>query len=188
MSESLRLLGENLEAFKTEQEPVREGERVQEPAKRLKPIDRSQRMLRPIDVEKLVDEDHVVRGIWRMVNRLEMRRLEKRIKAVEGRAGQSSLDPRLLTSLWIYATSLGVSSARELSRMCNYEPGCQWLTGMEAVNYHTLADFRVEDKEALDEMFVEVLGLLSAEGLVELTQVRHSSRSFDIFRGQNHAK
>jgi transposase len=171
MSESLRLLGENLEAFKTEQEPVREGERVQEPAKRLKPIDRSQRMLRPIDVEKLVDEDHVVRGIWRMVNRLEMRRLEKRIKAVEGRAGQSSLDPRLLTSLWIYATSLGVSSARELSRMCNYEPGCQWLTGMEAVNYHTLADFRVEDKEALDEMFVEVLGLLSAEGLVELTRV-----------------
>src|SRR5882762_7475091 len=171
MSESLTLLGENLEAFKREQVPVREGETVEEPAKRLKPIDRSQTMLRPIDVEKLVDEDHVVRGIWSMVKRLDMGRLEKRIKAVEGRAGQSSLDPRLLTSLWIYATSLGVSSARELSRMCNYEPGCQWLTGMEAVNYHTLADFRVEDKEALDEMFVEVLGLLSAEGLVELTRV-----------------
>jgi len=171
MSESLTLLGENLEAFKREQVSVREGETVQEPAKRLKPIDRSQTMLRPIDVEKLVDEDHVVRGIWSMVKRLDMGRLEKRIKAVEGRAGQSSLDPRLLTSLWIYATSLGVSSARELSRMCNYEPGCQWLTGMEAVNYHTLADFRVEDKEALDEMFVEVLGLLSAEGLVELTRV-----------------
>jgi len=51
--------------------------------------------------------------------------------------------------------------------MCNYEPGCQWLTGMEAVNYHTLSDFRVEHKEALDKIFVEVLGLLSVEGLVE---------------------
>ena len=75
MSESLTLLGENLEAFKREQVPVREGETVQEPAKRLKPIDRSQTMLRPIDVEKLVDEDHVVRGIWSMVKRLDMGRL-----------------------------------------------------------------------------------------------------------------
>ena len=171
MSEALTLLGENRESFKAEEVPDRGPVAVREPAKRLKPINRSQTMLRTIDVEKLVEEDHVVRGIWSMVNRLDMKRLEKGIKAVEGRAGQSSLDPRLLMSLWIYAISQGVSSARELSRMCHYEPGCQWLTGMEVVNYHTLADFRVEHKEALDEIFVEVLGLLSAEGLVELTRV-----------------
>ena len=46
-------------------------------------------------------------------------------------------------ALWIYGYSEGISSARELSRMCDYEPGCQWLTAMQAVNYHTLSDFRV---------------------------------------------
>jgi transposase len=170
MTGSPTLLPDKLERFRTEGANV-ESDTVREPAKRLKPIDRNQTMLRPINVEKLVAEDHAVRGIWSMVNRLDMKRLEKAIKAVEGRAGQSSIDPRLLMALWIYAISQGVSSARELSRMCEYEPGCQWLTGMESVNHHTLSDFRVEHKEALDEIFVEVLGLLSAEGLVELTRV-----------------
>ena len=55
-----------------------------ERAKRLKRIERSQVLLRAIDVEKLVEEDHVVRGIWAMVKRLDMRRLEEGIKAVEG--------------------------------------------------------------------------------------------------------
>ena len=106
-----------------------------------------------------------------MVNQLDLKRLEEKIQAVEGRAGQSSLDPRLLMSLWIYGYSEGISSARELSRMCGYEPGCQWLTGMQTVNYHTLADFRVEHREELDRIFVQVLGLLSAEGLIEMKRI-----------------
>jgi len=138
---------------------------------RLKPINREQLILRSIDVENLIEVDHPARAIWEMVCRLDMRGFERDIKAVEGRAGQSRLDPRLLTALWIYGNSRGVGSARELSRMCDYDPGCQWLTGMEGVNHHTLADFRVENKTALDGLFVQTLGLLSAEGLIELQQV-----------------
>jgi transposase len=39
---------------------------------------------------------------------------------------------------------------------------------MEEINYHTLSDFRTQDKEALEQTFVQVLGVLSAEGLTEL--------------------
>src|SRR5260370_707362 len=42
---------------------------------------------------------------------------------------------------------------------------------MEEVNYHTLADFRRKDKQGLDGMFVQVLGILSAEGLTDLKRV-----------------
>jgi hypothetical protein len=79
----------------------------------------------------------------------------------------------LLVSLWIYAYSRGIGSARELARRCEYEPAFQWLTGMEKINYHTLADFRVAHGMALDEMFAQVLGVLSAEGLVSLERVMH---------------
>jgi transposase len=127
--------------------------------------------MRVLDVEKLIEADHPARAIWEIVGHLDMTRFESQIKAVEGHPGQNRLDPRLLTALWIYANSEGVGSARELSRMCEYEPACQWLTGMESVNYHTLADFRVDHKAALDDIFVQVLGLLSAEGLIELKQV-----------------
>lgn len=167
MSEATSLFGESLETFQA-------GENVEaalprkEPAKRLKGIDRSQTFWGAIDIEKLIEEDHPARAIWAMVNQLDLSRLEAKIKAVEGRAGQSGLDPRLLMALWIYGYSEGVNAARELSRMCGYEPGCEWLTAMQAVNYHTLSDFRVEHKEELDEIFVQVLGLLSAEGFIEM--------------------
>jgi transposase len=164
------LLGEDIEEFRVEEKQDAEPPRAQ-PEKRLKAIDRRQSFWGAIDIEKLITEDHPARGIWAMVNQLDLSCLEAKIKAVEGRAGQSSLDPRLLMALWVYAYSEGISSARELSRMCGYEPGCQWLTGMQPVNYHTLSDFRVEHKEELDEIFVQVLGLLSAEGFIEMKRI-----------------
>lgn len=140
---------------------------------RLRPIVREQLLLRTIDVERLVGEDHPVRGIWALVCRLDLRRFEESIRAVEGKAGQRTWDPRLLISLWIYAYSEGVNSARELSRMIENDPGCQWLTGMERMDYHTLSDFRVEHQKGLEEIFVQVLGVLSSEGLIEMKRVMH---------------
>ena len=67
----------------------------------------------------------------------------------------------------------GVHSAREIARLCEYHPAYQWLSGLEVVNYHTLADFRINHKEALDELFIEVLGVLSHEGLITLGRVMH---------------
>ena len=52
-----------------------------------------------------------------------------------------------------------------------YHPAYQWLTGLEVVNYHTLADFRIQHKEALDRLFIEVLGVLSHQGLITLKRV-----------------
>ena len=100
---------------------------------RLKPIDRQQMMMRSIDIEKLVEADPPVRAIWEMLGQVDLRRFEEGIRAVEGHAGQATLAPKLLASLWIYGYSEGVSSAREVSRMCEYEPGCQWLTAMEVL-------------------------------------------------------
>lgn len=140
---------------------------------RLKPIVREQLLMRTIDVERLVGEDHPVRGIWAMVCRLDLGRFEESIRAVEGKAGQRTWDPRLLISLWIYAYSEAVNSARELSRMIENDPGCQWLTAMETIDYHTLSDFRVEHQKGLDEIFEQVLGVLSAEGLIEMKRVMH---------------
>jgi hypothetical protein len=64
-----------------------------------------------------------------------------------------------------------VSSGREIARRCEYDPAYQWLTGLEVINHHTLSDFRVQHGQALDELFVQVLGVLSHEGLITLERV-----------------
>lgn len=90
-------------------------------------------------------------------------------RAVEG--GRPAFDPQLLISLWVYAYSQGIGSAREVARRCEYDPAFQWLTGLLEVNYHTLADFRVDRHQELDERFTQVLASLGKEGLITLKQV-----------------
>jgi transposase len=127
--------------------------------------------MRTLDVELLIEEDHSARSIWELVGRLDLRRYYAEIGAVEGRAGRDHTDPQVLISLWLYAYSRGISSAREVARRCEYEPAFQWLCALQPINYHTLADFRSQQKGALDDLFVQVLGMLSAEGLITLERV-----------------
>jgi transposase len=149
-------------------EEDREGKTV-----RCKAVERNQLLLRPVDVEKLVGEEHAVRAIWELVGKLDLEPFYAEVGALEGQAGRPVWDPKVLMSLWIYAYKDGVSSAREIARLCEYHPAYQWLTGMEVVNYHTLADFRVEHQQALDGLFIEVLGVLSQQGLITLKRVMH---------------
>ena len=161
---------------------------------RFKLINRQQMMLRPIEVDRLVPEDHEVRAIWEFVGRLDLSWYYEAIEVVEGEAGRPALNPHLMISLWIYAYSKGAGSAREISRLCEYDPAYQWLTGLEGVNHHSLSDFRVRHKEALDELFTQVLGLLSAEGLVTLERVMQDGTkvkayaSADTFRREQRVR
>jgi len=143
------------------------------PRPRVKPVDRSQLSWQMLDVERLIEADHPARAIWELVGRLKLEGFYAPIEAVEGTAGRTPWDPRLLVSLWIYGYSRGISSAREIARRCTYEPAFQWLCGLGEINHHTLSDFRVDHDASLGELFVQVLGVLSAEGLVSLERVMH---------------
>jgi transposase len=136
-------------------------------------VNRRQLMLRTVDVEQLVPEDDPVRAIWELSGRLDLELFYQAIGSQEGEAGREAIDPRLLICVWVYAYSQGISSAREISRLMDYHPGFQWLTGMRAINHHTLSDFRIRFKDALDDVFTQMLGILSSEGLVTLERVMH---------------
>jgi transposase len=152
---------------------------------RVKPVDRSQMSWQMMDVERLIEPEHPARAIWELVGRLKLDGFYARIEAVEGTAGRTPWDPRLLVSLWIYAYSRGVSSAREIARRCSYEPAFQWLCGLGEINHHTLSDFRVDHDASLRELFVQVLGVLSSEGLVSLERVMHDGTRIKACAGSD---
>jgi transposase len=134
-------------------------------------VNRQQMSWRAVDVEHLISEDHPARAIWTLVGRLNLSAFYQAIESSTEEGGRPAIDPQLLISLWVYAYSQGIGSAREVARRCAYDPAFQWLTGWEEVNYHTLADFRVEKQQELDELFTQVLAALSQEGLITLEQV-----------------
>ena len=134
-------------------------------------VNRQQMSWRAVDVEHLISEDHPARAIWTLVGRFDLSPFYQAIESSVEEGGRPAFDPQLLISLWVYAYSQGIGSAREVARRCEYDPAFQWLTGWEEVNYHTLADFRVEKQKELDGLFTQVLAALSQEGLITLEQV-----------------
>ena len=137
-------------------------------APRLREPKRDQVELRAMDVDGLIGEDHIARVLWLYVEGLDLSELENRIKARSNRPGQPATSPRLLLALWLYATSQGVGSARALERLCNSHDAYRWLGGGVSVNYHTLADFRVDYADLLDRLLGEHLAALAKSGLVDL--------------------
>ena len=138
---------------------------------RLKRIDRSQSYWGQVEIEALIGAEHVARAIWELSGTLDLGAFLEHNKSVEGRGGAERTDPRLLVSVWVYGFTLGIGAARELARRLEQEPGLRWLSGDEAINYHTLSDFRVAHGEALDRLFSQVLAALSQAGLVKLEQL-----------------
>ena len=110
MSES-NLFGEEVES-KTAVAPVRK----QGPAKLLR-ASRNQVLLTPTDLEGLLPEDHIVRGMWELVGKLDLSRF------------------------------------------------------LAAIASHTLSDFRVDHKDALDDLMTQVLAALLRHDAVELKRV-----------------
>lgn len=140
-------------------------------AKRFEQIDRAQTVLETVDVEALIPDTHRARLVWNLIEKMDFSRFEADFKALEHRAGRDPWPPCLLIAIWIYSYSRGLSSAREIERQCRYEPGLRWLTGLRVVNHHTLSDFRVRQGEALQQLFVDVLGMLTLKKLITLERV-----------------
>lgn len=138
---------------------------------RVKAVQRDQLVLHTIDVERLVGPEHLARTIWEVVGGCNLQPFHKDIKAVEGKAGQSPHDPRLLISLWLYSYTQGIASGREMEERCSYDPAYLWLTGARKVCAHSLTDFRTGHGEGLKKLLSEVLAAMAKEGLVDLQQV-----------------
>src|SRR5580698_9555604 len=133
--------------------------------------DRSQIRWEMLDLEALLADDHRVRIVWSFVESLDLSELYAAIKSREGEPGRPAADPMVLLALWLYATVEGVGSARELDRLAGRDLGYRWLAGGVAVNYHGLADFRVDHVALLDRLLTESVTALVAEGLVSLTEI-----------------
>jgi transposase len=140
-------------------------------AVRLRQPDRAQMEMIVQCPDDLISQDHPARIIWRVCESQDMSEFSKPIKAREGVCGRDSTSPALLMALWLYATTRGVGSGRELARLCGESKPYQWLCGKVSLNHHTLSDFRVDHGEALDALFTRMIAMLVEKKLVKVFRI-----------------
>jgi len=149
---------------------ARAGERSQGAPRVLQP-NRAQVELRASDLESLLAPDHRARLVWGYVERQNLSTLFDAIKARGAAPGRRAIDPRILFSLWLYATLDGVGSGREVARLTREHDAYRWICGGVAVNYHALNDFRGANDALMDEVLSDNVAALAAAGAITLQRV-----------------
>ena len=127
--------------------------------------------MEPHCVDDLVGSLHRVRTVMAVVDKLEVNGFCERIRAREGQAGRDATDPRLLVGLWLYGSTRGIASARQLARRCEESSPFRSLCGGVTVNHRMLSEFRLDHADALDELFTQVIATLVDKKLVRVSRI-----------------
>jgi transposase len=121
--------------------------------------------------EDQLPDNHRARLLWKVVETLDLSAFTTGAKAREGHQGRPLSSVRMLLTLWLYAISTGVGSARAIERLIESDDAFRWIVGDQTVSHSRLSEFRVGHGAALDRLFTDVLGVLLSKGLVTLDLV-----------------
>jgi len=125
----------------------------------------SQENLQLPPLEGLIPEDHIVREVNRVLDKLEINdELENRYKG----GGTSAYNPLMLLKVIIYGYCVKVYSSRKLEQGVNQDITFMWIAGMNRPDHRTINDFRKELKDTIEDIFKEVLEHMLEEKYVKL--------------------
>src|ERR1700685_1175057 len=151
---------------------VYEGMSETKPARvRTKEPFRRQGVIRFEMPEDTLPESHRARLLWRIVQTLDLSALTAVATAAGGRQGRALLSVHMLLTLWLYAISEGIGSAREIERRIDSDEAFRWIVGDGGGGQPKLSAFRVGPREALDKLLTDVLASLMHKGLLSLELV-----------------
>lgn len=85
--------------------------------------------------------------------------------------GAPPFDPAMMVCLLLYAYCVGVFSSRKIAWACERNLAFMAIVGQERPDFRTISDFRKQHLEAFKEVFVQVVRLAGAAGLVQLGNV-----------------
>ena len=103
------------------------------------------------------------------VPRLDLRRFSAPYET-ETR-GAPPFDPAMRVCLLLYAYCVGVFASRKIALACERHLAFLAIVGTERPDFRTLSDFRQQHLEAFKDVFVQVVRLAGAAGLVKLGNV-----------------
>ena len=103
---------------------------------------RHQIELAMLTLDDRVPRDHSVRAIEAVIVGLDLAMLDARVRANAESGGRPAIDPRILLTLWVYASTRGEIEASEIARRTKTDDIYRWICGGVSVGERRLADFR----------------------------------------------
>jgi transposase len=132
-----------------------------------RPIDRDTAFLFPPSVDEWLPQRHLARYVVEVVEGLD---LSQMVKSYRG-SGSASYHPAMLLSLLIYGYVTRVFSSRAIERATYDSVAFRFIAANTHPDHDTIANFRKRFLPQIQELFVQVLKLARAMGMLKLGTV-----------------
>ncbi|MGM9822551.1 MAG: IS1182 family transposase [Muribaculaceae bacterium] len=131
----------------------------------IKSDNRKQNLLLPPSLDELVPENHVVRVVDAVIDRLDISDI---LSTYRG-GGNSAFNPKMMLKVLVFAYLSNVYSSRRIEDLLKRDIYFMWLAGMKRPDFRTINYYRGKRlKEGFDAVFTQVVRLLHEEGFVSL--------------------
>jgi transposase len=137
-------------------------------SKTFRPWDVDQIWLLPPSIQDLVPKDHVAHFVRDTVRGLDLSAI---LSKYSEERGYPPYHPGMMTAVLLYGYSQGVYSSRRLAKACEERLDFAAVSGLQHPDFRTISDFRKRHLMALSKLFVQILELCRAAGLVKLGHV-----------------
>lgn len=125
----------------------------------------NQGMLLPPDINDLIPQNHPVRTVNDVLERVDISELVRQYKP----GGTSSYHPRMLLKILVYAYINNIYSSRKIEEAVSQHIHYMWLSGMSTPDHNTINRFRGKRlQKSLQPIFTQVVLLLCEEGLLSI--------------------
>ena len=131
------------------------------------PIDRETPYILPPSVQDYLPEDHLARFVVDIVDQLDLSRLS----AVYSGKGSRPYHPAMLVALLFYGYATGVFSSRKLEKATYDSIALRFICANMNPDHDTIASFRKRFLKELEALFVDILLIAEAMGLMKLGNV-----------------
>jgi transposase len=128
------------------------------------PVDRDTPYILPPSVQDYLPDDHLARFVVDIVDQLDLSHLS----AVYSGRGSKPFHPAMLVALLFYGYATGVFSSRKLEKATYDSIAFRYICVNTNPDHDTIASFRKRFLKELGALFVEILVVAEAMGLVKL--------------------
>ena len=131
----------------------------------IKSDNRKQNLLLPPSLDELVPENHMVRVVDAVIDRLDISDI---LSTYRG-GGNSAFNPKMMLKVLVFAYLSNVYSSRRIEELLKRDIYFMWLAGMKRPDFRTINYYRGKRlKVGFDTVFTQVVRLLHEEGFVSL--------------------
>ena len=135
-----------------------------------RPYTQDQRLLLPPDLREWLPEGDLALFISDVVDELDLSAIYCAYERTDGR-GQPAYHPAMMVKLLLYGYCTGLPSSRKIERATYRDVAFRVLAADQHPDHDSLAAFRQRHLDVLAGLFVQVLRLCQAAGLVKLGHV-----------------